>query len=701
MCFKTNPGCACCRTLPLWAFDSFSTYNTGKRVSLNGHVESNDEIGSGLIDARINDADDSYRCVARSYDVVYRYGADGFGTPNQTIRQYDAKRLTQNWQSSVASTTFSATNWRHLSLGDFGLVLMASFADDSTPLALEIDKAGTWVLEPRSVTEIQVDGITRTSDEIVFSLNSKDLLIFGSLGSFTMVAGSYEFEVIDSTTCRLLITSVITATGAMGTEPHRLSRVARDRDNNLYLIAPARKVLPGLNTTSTTTLANLHAAPGPDFSWVWFDSGSKAINHGVRPRFGNGFEVTTGTGWSTIGGVSGYSTMNRLIRTRIAGAYICNALITPSDAAILFPDLDTTGIPLESGNINFDKYYINPEHTALRRRVPYNFGEIMAFYTDESSFPNMPTGQVLDLDSLSSDEHIDMAVAVNHAGDELSRNLIWELTGDAEFTLTFPGAMSDFSVADLNVYQFRFNWQQFTNWTPSTAVTAGALRWATANAGSFSTGDPIRSRTNRTTRPSFDSLEALQWDPVTDFTTGAEEPTITFDAIESGDLVMDSATQYTLTVPNVDGGKAGGALTITLHAPTDAYQTSNGMPLGRVPNPVEWYYVPPSSFVCDITRVDAEELAGSMARFNVHFYADPVGVTADDFVANETGTVTSGDISITGSGHDYTVTIEDVAGGVSGGTIGLDLDGSHNITSVQAPFTLAVDEDETYNVAAE
>lgn len=500
MCFGNNPGCNCCKQLPIWANSaSFGTISSGP-TSVNGAVTAATTISP--LNGEAYDHDDTVNIFARSYDVVYVLGSG-------TIKQYSAYTLDELWESSAPSTAPpSASDIRHMSVGDFGLVLMDSFTDDSTPLACWIDKDGNWVMEPRSITEVYLDGGLVTSSLLVVSPNSMHC-VRGT------VVGSYVLTAIDSTTCKLEITTVYT-TGGGGTNS---TRVGVDRDGNVWC-------------TLQTGVFNLYAAPGPDICYV--EVSGTTVTHGVIPR------ETTIDAWEdsyNSGSVTGVATKD-LLRVRLCGMYVCDLVITPAEAAIIFPSLDVSDAEVVSGNIDFTKYYISPDHTKLIRREAYNFGSIIAQYSDESSFPNPPTGNVLDGTTVGSDTAVTYTVDVDESGTEVVSSTAWELEdADAVFTLNFSsGPLTDFTFADIKVYLMRYN-------------------------GTIGQGD---------------------------------DPTITFDALEAGDLVANTDTNYTLTVPNVDGGVNGGVMTITMQGTLAAYDTTYGIPVAKKATSNEWYYVPPN-----------------------------------------------------------------------------------------------------------
>lgn len=271
----------------------------------------------------------------------------------------------------------------------------------------------------------------------------------------------------------------------------------------------------------------------------------------------------------------------------------------------------------------------------------------------------------------------------------------------ALFTLNLDnsGGLSNFDEGDLVIHQFRFEWDE--DWEPLTTVHRLNRRRATGTSGGKYIGQYIWSEQARTTGSTWNSTESAFWTEVSYITHGeGPDPTITWDAAVFANVDADT---YTYTLEGIDGGRSGGVITITLAGDTDAFKTSNGYPLKKTPAfGSDWYYIPPTEFVCDITRrADSADLSGTTAEFDVLFYANPLDVTADDFDAAVTGDVTAGTVSISGSGREYVVSVASVAGGATGGTIGLNLDGSHNITSTMAPFTLSVDADETYTVAAD
>ncbi|MBY0229061.1 MAG: hypothetical protein K2W96_07270 [Gemmataceae bacterium] len=83
--------------------------------------------------------------------------------------------------------------------------------------------------------------------------------------------------------------------------------------------------------------------------------------------------------------------------------------------------------------------------------------------------------------------------------------------------------------------------------------------------------------------------------------------------------------------------------------------------------------------VTGITRLDASTTNAGAVRFQVDFSEAVTGVDGGDFQVVKSGTVTSGNVSVAGSGSSYVVTVDGLGGE---GTLGLDLIDDNTIRDI-------------------
>lgn len=403
MGFRNNPGCNCCRHLPVWIYDGTDVtwrqnLSATTTISTKGSLQWSGQLIEGFL-RELAFAVSFGGPLSRSYDVIYTHRSSA-ALSNEMVRQYPVTGTTHNWEVSSGGAAGSVGSVNYMSVGDHGIILHGN------GVATWIAKDGSYVRAPQPVTgNVAIVGHgtyaaifsgflpdVGTEAGVVLSLNSGHAFAHyrtaassttAVIGTFDLVdnGGSYDLSITPSHTITVASERMHSYLGTGAND--ELYWVAHDGDGPRWIYLPGFGS-PYTVPVSENSVVDAYFWPGNAMYFAYqIDTLSPASRWGTQSL--DGVETintidTSVLSIKTAGSVGRASIFCVPVSSMFA---VAPQLSPAADEATLtswireiFPKVDNIEDFIDSGFTTVASANLSSDHTKLKLRESFNDGQL-------------------------------------------------------------------------------------------------------------------------------------------------------------------------------------------------------------------------------------------------------------------------------------------------------------------------------------